>query len=93
LLGSAGHDAAAGDTVSRASWPAADPALLVAETVTCVIQVNGKVRDRIEVSPTAAAAELETAALASPTVIRLLDGHRPARVIVRPPRLVNVVLT
>jgi len=88
-----GHDVAAGDTVSRASWPAADPALLVAETVTCVIQVNGKVRDRIEVSPTAAAAELETAALASPAVIRLLDGHRPARVIVRPPRLVNVVLT
>ena len=38
-------------SVARAAWPAADPALLVQETVTCVVQVNGKVRDRLEVSP------------------------------------------
>src|ERR1700733_10385167 len=45
-------------SVARASWPVADPALLVQETITCVVQVNGKVRDRLEVSPDITEAEL-----------------------------------
>jgi leucyl-tRNA synthetase len=78
-------------TVARATWPAADPALLVEESVTCVVQVGGKVRDRLEVSPSASEDELRELALASPVVQRALDGHGVRTVIVRPPKLVNVV--
>src|SRR5699024_4090838 len=55
-------------------FPEADPALLVAESVTCVVQVKGKVRDRLEVSPDATEDELREAALAAPGVQRALDG-------------------
>src|SRR5262249_52611683 len=48
---SASAPAASAASVGNADWPAADPALLVQEVVTCVVQVNGKVRDRLEVSP------------------------------------------
>jgi leucyl-tRNA synthetase len=72
-------------------FPAADPALLVAEAVTCVVQVAGKVRDRIEVSPSVGDAELEQLALASDGARRTLDGRGVRRVVVRPPGLVNIV--
>jgi leucyl-tRNA synthetase len=78
-------------TVAKAAWPAADPALLVQETVTCVIQVNGKVRDRLEVSPAIAEEELRDLAMAAPGVVRALGDLGIQRVIVRPPKLVNVV--
>jgi leucyl-tRNA synthetase len=79
-------------SVARADWPAADPALLVQETVTCVVQVNGKVRDRLEVSPAVGEDELRELALASPGVARALsDPGAIQRVIVRPPKLVNIV--
>jgi len=87
-----GHDVEAGDTVSRASWPEVDEALLVQERVTCVVQVNGKVRDRLEVPPSIAEEELTQLALAAPGVAKLLDGREPRKVIVRAPKLVNVVL-
>jgi leucyl-tRNA synthetase len=77
--------------VGRAAWPAADPALLVQESVTCVIQVNGKVRDRLEVSPSVSEDELRSLALAAPGAGRALDGLAVQRVIVRPPKLVNIV--
>jgi len=73
--------------LSHDIWPQADPALLVEETVTCVVQVNGKVRDRLEVPPDITEDDLRELALALP---RFRDAHRP-KVIVRPPRLVNVV--
>ncbi|WP_022918073.1 leucine--tRNA ligase [Ruania albidiflava] len=72
-------------------FPEADPALLVAETVTCVVQVKGKVRDRLEVSPSATEEELREAALAAPGVQRALDGAPVRKVIVRAPKLVNIV--
>ncbi|MFL6074391.1 MAG: leucine--tRNA ligase [Mycobacteriales bacterium] len=86
-----GHDVENGDTVSRARWPQVDPALLVEETVTCVVQVAGKVRDRLEVPPSIGEDELRTRALAAPGVARALDGREVRTVIVRAPKLVNVV--
>jgi leucyl-tRNA synthetase len=88
-----GRAAASGPaaSVGRASWPAADPALLVQETITCVVQVNGKVRDRLEVSPAVTEDELRELALAAPGATRALGGLSVQRVIVRPPKLVNIV--
>ncbi|MEU6741116.1 leucine--tRNA ligase [Streptosporangium sandarakinum] len=77
-------------SVARAGWPVVDPALLVQESVTCVVQVAGKVRDRLEVSPEISEAELEALALASDKVRAFLDGD-PRKVIVRAPKLVNIV--
>jgi leucyl-tRNA synthetase len=79
-------------TVARAGWPAVDPALLVESSVTAVVQVQGKVRARLEVSPDIAASELEAMALADPAVVRAVEGREVRRVIVREPSLVNVVV-
>jgi leucyl-tRNA synthetase len=78
-------------SVAKAGWPAADPALLVQDLVTCVVQVAGKVRDRLEVSPEIGEDELREQALATPGVARALDGREVRTVIVRAPKLVNVV--
>ena len=74
------------------SWPAFDPELVRQDTVTMVVQVNGKVRDRIEVEAGIAEADAEEAALTSPKVVEALAGVTPKRVVVKPPRLVNVVI-
>ncbi len=79
-------------TVARAGWPAVDPALLVESSVTAVVQVQGKVKARLEVSPDIAAADLEALALADPAVTRAIEGRDVRRVIVREPNLVNVVV-
>ncbi|MGB6457211.1 MAG: leucine--tRNA ligase [Streptosporangiaceae bacterium] len=78
-------------SVARAGWPAADQALLVQDTVTCVVQVDGKVRDRLEVPVSIAAEELRALALASAPASRALAGRGVRTVIVRAPRLVNIV--
>jgi leucyl-tRNA synthetase len=78
-------------SVAVAGWPATDPALLVQEQVTCVVQVAGKVRDRLTVPPGISEDELRELALAAPGVARALAGRGVKMVIVRPPRLVNVV--
>ena len=78
-------------SVARAGWPAADQALLVQEAVTCVVQVAGKVRDRLEVPPGIGEDDLRGLALAAPGVARALAGRDVRRVIVVPPRLVNIV--
>jgi leucyl-tRNA synthetase len=78
-------------TVSLAGWPAVDPALLVEDTVTCVVQVAGKVRDRLEVSPSITEDELRALALAAPGVVASLGGAGIRTVIVRVPKLVNIV--
>jgi leucyl-tRNA synthetase len=80
-----------GDHVHEQPWPVADPAKLVVDTVTMVVQVNGKVRDRIEVSAGVGEAEAEALALASERVLAALDGVAPRKVIARPPKLVNIV--
>ncbi|MGO9221782.1 MAG: leucine--tRNA ligase [Streptosporangiaceae bacterium] len=78
-------------SVAVAGWPTADPALLVEDLVTCVVQVAGKVRDRLEVSPGIGEDELRELALATPGVARALEGRPVQKLIVRAPRLVNVV--
>jgi leucyl-tRNA synthetase len=78
-------------SVAMAGWPSADPALLVQDLVTCVVQVGGKVRDRLEVPPGIGDDELRELALAAPGVSRALDGRGVRTVIVRAPKLVNIV--
>jgi len=78
-------------TVALAGWPAVDPALLVEESVTCIVQVAGKVRDKLEVPPTIGEDELRALALASPAVVKSLDGKGVRTVVVRAPKLVNIV--
>lgn len=77
-------------SVAFAGWPVADPALLVQESVTCVVQVAGKVRDRLEVSPDISEDELRALALASEKIAPYVQGM-PRKVIVRAPKLVNIV--
>jgi leucyl-tRNA synthetase len=81
-----------GPSVHAQPWPAADPSLVAEETVTLVVQVNGKVRERLEVDPSIAEAAAIALALASPRVAQELAGRAPRRVVARPPRLVNVVV-
>lgn len=78
-------------SVANATWPVADPALLVAESVTCVVQVQGKVRAKLEVSPSIGEEELTAAALADAGVQRALAGREVRQVIVRAPKLVSIV--
>jgi leucyl-tRNA synthetase len=72
-------------------WPVADPALLEVETVEVVVQVNGKIRDRLHVSPDLAEEELVALARASERIQSYLDGGEAARTIVVPGKLVNFV--
>jgi leucyl-tRNA synthetase len=78
-------------SLAHEPFPVADAALLVEDTVTAVVQVGGKVRDRLEVSPSIGQDALRDLALASEAVQRALDGRDVHTVVVRPPKLVNVV--
>jgi leucyl-tRNA synthetase len=78
-------------TLAREPYPVADSTFLVEETVTCVVQVAGKVRDRLEVPPSVDEETLRRLALDSPAVRRALDGRGVRTVVVRAPKLVNVV--
>jgi leucyl-tRNA synthetase len=80
-------------TVARTSWPTVEESLLVEDTVTCVVQVRGKVRARLEVAPDISEADLEAAAMTDPDVVRAIDGAEVRKVIVRAPKLVNVVVS
>ncbi|MCW2134009.1 leucine--tRNA ligase [Arthrobacter sp. VKM Ac-2550] len=87
LWAALGHE----PSVAAASWPAVDEQLLVQATVTAVVQVQGKVRDRLEVAPDISEEELKAKALASEQVVKTLDGRSVRTVIVRAPKLVNIV--
>ncbi len=78
-------------SVAQASWPVVDRSLVVAESVTCVVQIQGKVRGRLEVSPTIGDEELRERALAEDSVVRALAGRQVAKVIIRAPKLVSIV--
>ena len=77
--------------VHEQPWPHADPAKLTFDTVTMVVQVNGKVRDKLEVAADIDETQAQRLALASEKVQNHLDGATPKKVIVRPPKLVNIV--
>ncbi|MDN5727017.1 MAG: class I tRNA ligase family protein, partial [Propionibacteriales bacterium] len=78
-------------SVANATWPGVDEALLVRDTITCVVQVQGKVRARLEVSTDIGEADLEAMALADENVQRTLAGRAVRKVIVRAPKLVSIV--
>jgi leucyl-tRNA synthetase len=73
-------------------WPVADPVLLVDDTVTVAVQLNGKLRGTLQLAKDAARDAAEKAALALPEIVRGLDGKSPKRVIVVPNRIVNIVV-
>jgi leucyl-tRNA synthetase len=79
------------DSVVHQDFPVADPAYVVDETVTCVVQIKGKVKARLEVSPSITDEELEALALGDAAVVGALDGAGIRKVIVRAPKLVNIV--
>ncbi|MGW1887901.1 leucine--tRNA ligase [Streptomyces sp. NPDC001970] len=79
------------DSVVHQDFPVADPAYVVDETVTCVVQIKGKVKARLEVSPSITDAELEALALGDASVTAALGGAGIRKVIVRAPKLVNIV--
>jgi leucyl-tRNA synthetase len=82
-----GHDS----LVAEARWPELEPALLVEDTITLPVQVNGKKRADVTVAREAHSADIESAVLALEAVQRALEGKRPKKVIVVPQRIVNVV--
>ncbi|HPG75899.1 MAG TPA: leucine--tRNA ligase [Rhodoglobus sp.] len=77
-------------TVALAGWRKADPTLLIEDSIVAVVQVDGKVRDRLEVSPKISSDELEKLARASAGVIRAIGDREIVNVIVRAPRIVNI---
>ena len=78
--------------IALAGWPTVDETLLVADSVIAVIQINGKIKERLEVSPTISDAELEAQALAHPTIAKELTGATINKIITRAPKLVNIVI-
>src|SRR6185436_19999064 len=91
-LGSEVYERLAGGRVWEQSWPEADPDLLVSDTVTLVVQVNGKLRDRIEAPAEAPKEELLRLARESEKVAKHLDGQQIVKEIVVPGKLVNLVV-
>ena len=77
--------------VALAGWPVVDESLLVEDSVTCIVQIAGKVRDRLEVPPAIDEEALRELALASDVIVKALDGRDIRTVIVRAPKLVNIV--
>ena len=88
LWARSGHDA----SLAREPFPVADPAYVVSETVTCVVQVAGKVRGKLDVAPGIGDDELQALALAEPNVVRTIDGRPVRKVIVKAPKLVSIVV-
>ncbi len=78
--------------IALAGWPAIDSALLEADSVTAVLQINGKIKDRIEVSPNISDADLEKLGLANEAIKAELGGAEIKKLIVRAPKLVNIVI-
>ncbi len=91
-LGAEVWERLAGGRVWEQPWPAAEPALLTTDTVTLVVQVNGKLRDRIEVAADSSQEELLAAARGSEKVAAHLDGLEVVKEVVVPGKLVNLVV-
>jgi len=85
------HRRGGSESVHTQSWPAYDPRLAVATEVTIVVQIDGKVRDRMTVPAGTSERELEARALASERVRSLIGARKPTKVIVVPDRLVSIV--
>ena len=79
-------------SVALAGWPVIDPVLLEEDAVVAILQINGKIKDRIEVSPDISDADLEKLAMANPEMNAALAGVTILKTIVRAPKLVNIVI-
>jgi leucyl-tRNA synthetase len=79
------------ESITYAEWPKYDEAKLLADTYTLVVQVNGKLRDRIEVATSSTNAEIEKVALESEKIKAHLEGLTVLKVVVVPKKLVNIV--
>ena len=79
-------------SVALAGWPTIDESLLVADNVTAVLQINGKIKERIEVSPDITDSELEALAITNSAIVTALAGVKPTKIITRAPKLVNLVI-
>jgi leucyl-tRNA synthetase len=90
--GTDAYEILTGDRVWEQPWPAADPSLLERDVIEVAVQVNGKLRDRIQAAREASREELEALARERPNVARHLEGHELAKVVVVPGRLVNFVV-
>jgi leucyl-tRNA synthetase len=77
--------------VAQTPWPAVERALLVEDTVTLPVQINGKKRAEVTVARDDANADIEAAVLALEAVKKALDGMQPKKIIIVPQRIVNVV--
>jgi leucyl-tRNA synthetase len=84
-----GHE---GSLLKSAQWPTADPELAKKDELEIPVQVNGKLRSRVVVTPDVSEADLRALALADSKVQAFIDGHQVVKVIVVPQRLVNVVI-
>jgi len=80
------------NSVSKAAWPLFDPALVANDVVTVVIQINGKLRSKMEVPAKTSNSELEALAWADERVKELTAGTTTVKVIVVPDKLVNIVV-
>jgi len=78
-------------SIASSTWPTADPGLLVTESVTMVVQVQGKVRAKLEVSPEISEAEATDLALADDNVQRALAGREVLKIITKLPKMVSIV--
>ena len=78
--------------VTEAKWPILDASMLINDTIVLPIQVNGKRRDEIEVNVDLNKDEIEKIVLERPSVLRILDGNAPKKIIVVPGKIVNVVI-
>jgi leucyl-tRNA synthetase len=79
-------------SVALVGWPVVDESLLIADTVIAVIQINGKIKERIEVSPLITDSQLEISALAHPTIVEALMGATVTKIVTRAPKIVNIVI-
>ncbi|HSJ21409.1 MAG TPA: leucine--tRNA ligase [Nocardioidaceae bacterium] len=80
-------------TVARVGWPTVEESLLVQDSITAIVQVQGKLRAKLEVSPDISEADLEARAMGEPVIQRSLEGKTVRKVIVKAPKLVNIVAT
>ena len=78
--------------VTEAKWPILDASMLINDTIVLPIQVNGKRRDEIQVNVDLSKDEIEKIVLERPSVLRILDGNAPKKIIVVPGKIVNVVI-
>ncbi len=78
--------------IALAGWPTIDPSLLEEDSVTAVLQINGKIKDRIEVAPNISDADLEKLAFQNPAIKAELGDSKAQKVITRAPKLVNIVI-